>query len=76
LVKPECSVGQNCHGIHGLVVVTVDVLTDGTAGDVVPKSGVQRLVGDAMKAAKQCLFKPGRLNGNPTSMSFDVKYQF
>jgi hypothetical protein len=31
LVKPDCSAGQSCHNLHGLVVLNVDVLTDGTA---------------------------------------------
>ena len=76
LVKPDCGVGQNCHGIHGLVVLTVDVLTDGRVGDVTPKSGDQRLLDDAVKAAKQCRFEPGTFDGKPTSMNFDLKYQF
>ena len=56
--------------------MAVDVLTDGTVGDVTPKSGDQRLLDDAMKAAKQCRFEPGTFDGKPTSMNFDLKYQF
>lgn len=76
LVKPDCSVGKSCHGIHGLVIVTVDVLTDGTVGDSTVKRGDPRLADDALKSAKQCRFQPGTFNGKPTSMNFDVKYQF
>jgi len=76
VAKPDCGVGQSCHGIHGLVIVTVDVQTDGSVGDVTTKSGDQRLVDVAVKAAKQCRFKPGTFNGKPTSMNFDLKYQF
>jgi len=76
LVKPDCSVGKSCHGMHGVVIVTVDVLTDGTVGDTTLKSGDPRLADDAIKAAKQCLFEPGTFNGKPTSMNFDVRYQF
>jgi TonB family protein len=59
-----------------LVVVTVDVLTDGTVGDATVKGGDQRLADDALRAAKQCRFQPGTFSGKPTSMNFDVKYQF
>ena len=76
LVKPDCSVGKRCHGIHGVVVVTVDVLTDGTVGDTTLKSGDARLADDALKAAKKCRFQPGKFSGKATSMNFDVKYQF
>jgi len=34
MVKPDCSTGQSCHGVHGEVVVVVTVLEDGTAGEV------------------------------------------
>jgi TonB family protein len=76
MVKPDCGVGQSCNGIHGDVVVVVDVLTDGTVGDVTVRSGDPRLFDDATKAAKQCTFQPGTLLGKPTSMNFDLKYQF
>jgi TonB family protein len=76
LVKPDCSVGKDCHGIHGVVIVTVDVLTDGTVGEANIKNGDSRLAGDALKSAKQCRFQPGTFNGKPTSMDFDVKYEF
>ncbi len=76
LVKPDCNVGKSCHGIHGTVIVTVDVLTDGTVGDADVKSGDPRLTDAALQAAKQCRFQPGKFNGKPTSMNFDVKYEF
>ena len=76
MFKPDCGAGQSCHGIHGLVVVTVDVLTDGTVGDATVKKGDPRLVDDALKAAKQCRFQPGTFAGKPTSMNFDVQYKF
>ena len=76
IVKPDCGVGQSCHGIHGDVVVVVDVLADGTVGDITVRSGDPRLFDDATKAAKQCTFEPGKLLGKPTSMNFDLKYQF
>lgn len=76
VAKPDCSVGQNCHGIHGEVVVIVDVLTDGTVGDTRVDKGDPRLADAALKAAKLCRFQPGTLLGKPTSMNFDLKYQF
>lgn len=76
LVKPDCGVGQSCHGIHGVVVVVVYVLTDGTVGDATLKSGDPRLADDALKAAKQCRFDPGTLMGKPTSMNYELKYEF
>jgi hypothetical protein len=54
----------------------VDVLTDGTVGDATVKSGDPRLADDALKAAKQCRFDPGTLLGKPTSMNYDLKYEF
>lgn len=76
LAKPDCNVGQACHGIHGDVVVVVTVLEDGTAGQVTPRSGDPRLFDDATKAAKQCRFQPGTIHGSPASMNFDLKYDF
>jgi len=75
-VKPDCGVGKSCHGVHGIVIVTVEVLTDGTVGDANVQSGDPQLVEDALKAAKQCRFQPGTFKGKPTSMDFDLKYQF
>jgi TonB family protein len=76
IVKPDCSVGQSCHGIHGEVVVIVDVLTDGTVGNATVDKGDPRLADAALNAAKLCRFRPGTLLGKPTSMNFDLKYQF
>jgi hypothetical protein len=76
LFKPDCSSGNRCYGIHGLVEVTVDVLTDGTVGDVTVKGGDPRLTDEAVRAGKLCRFKPGTLLGKPTSMNYDLKYQF
>jgi TonB family protein len=76
LAKPDCSVGKSCHGVHGVVVVTVDVLTDGTVGEAKIKSGDNQLVEDALKAAKQCRFTPGTFKGKPTSMNYDLDYKF
>jgi hypothetical protein len=42
LVEPHCAVEKSCHGIHGIVVITVNVLTDGTVGDADVKSGDPR----------------------------------
>ena len=75
-VKPDCGVGKSCHGVHGVVIVTVTVLTDGTVGDTNVQSGDPRVVADAEDAAKQCKFQPGTFNGKPTSMNFDLKYKF
>jgi TonB family protein len=78
LVKPDCSAGRSCHGIHGPVRLTVYVLSDGPAGDVDLKDagGDARLTEAAIAAAKKCRFKPGTFNGKPTSMNFDLTYKF
>jgi len=76
MVKPDCRVGQSCHGIHGDVFVVVDVLADGNAGDVSVRSGDPRLFDDAIKAARQCIFEPGVLLGNSTRMTLVLKYRF
>jgi len=61
-----------------LVVLNVDVLTDGTAGEVeaAEPGADERLVDAATAAAKKCRFKPGTFNGKPTSMNFVLKYKF
>jgi TonB family protein len=78
LLKPDCSAEQSCHGIHGAVAVTVDVLTDGTAGDVdvTDSGGDERLKEAAIAAAKKCRFKPGTFKGKPTTMSYGLTYKF
>jgi TonB-like protein len=76
MVKPDCSLGQSCHGKHGEVFVVVDVLSDGKAGDISVRSGDPQLFDDAIKAARQCLFEPGILLGKPTRMTYVLKYQF
>ncbi len=76
MVTPDCNEGQTCHGIHGEVVVVLDVLADGTAGDISVRSGDPRLFDDAKKAAKQCTFAPGTFLGKPTSMNLNLKFEF
>ena len=76
LVKPDCSMNRPCHGIHGDVWVAVNVLADGTIGEVTVRSGDPRLFDAATRAAKQCTFQPGTILGNTTSMNFDLKYEF
>jgi Gram-negative bacterial TonB protein C-terminal len=76
MVKPDCDVGQSCNGIHGDVVVIVDVLADGTIGDVTARSGDPRLFDVAIEAASCCTFQPGTFLGKPTSMNLDLKYRF
>jgi TonB family protein len=76
LVKPDCSAGRDCHGLHGSVELTVNVLTDGTVGDVKVTSGDPRLTEAAVKAAKLSRFEPGTFAGEPTSMNYDLKYKF
>ena len=76
LVKPDCSKGNACHGLHGEVVVTVTVLTDGTVGETDPKGANQVLRDAAESAAKQCRFETGTFNGKPTSMNYDLRYKF
>jgi Gram-negative bacterial TonB protein C-terminal len=75
LVKPDCSKGKSCHGIHGLVIVTVDVLTDGRVGETTFKTGDDRLREVTLKAAKECRFAPGTFNGKPPAMNFDIQCQ-
>lgn len=76
IAKPDCNTGHDCHGVHGLVELTIDVLTDGTVGDVTVVTGEPRLTEEAVKAAKLCRFEPGTLLGKPTSMNYNLKYKF
>lgn len=76
IVKPDCSIGRSCHGVQGDAIVIINVLADGTVGEVYVNSGDPRLFEDAIKAAKQCVFQAGTLLGKPTSMNFNLKYEF
>jgi hypothetical protein len=76
LVKPDCSKGNACHGIHGEVVVTVNVLIEGSVGETDLKGTDQVLMDAAENAAKQCRFTPVTFNGKPTSMNYDLRYKF
>jgi TonB family protein len=77
LAKPDCGAGQTCHGIHGVVTLDVQVLTDGTVGDVdvMDEGADQRLKEAAIAAAQKCRFKPGTFKGKPTSMSYGLTYK-
>jgi periplasmic protein TonB len=66
-------------GVQGSVVLTAEVLTDGTVGEVTVKQSLDTKYGldeQAVKAMKQWLFKPGTKGGKPVPVRVDVEMTF
>jgi protein TonB len=66
-------------GIQGRVVMDVVVQDDGTVGDVKVTQSLDTVYGldaEAVKAAKQWLFKPGTKNGKPVPVKVELEMTF
>jgi protein TonB len=65
-------------GEEGTVVLSVEVLANGTAGNisVITSSGYRRLDNAALKAARQTVFTPARRLGNAVSAITELSYSF
>ena len=73
----DCSAGKTCHGLTGAVYVVIQVLVDGSVGDVTVKSSSDPRLNDAaIDAAKRYTFQPGIRNGKPAVMTYDVHFRF
>ena len=65
-VKPQYTPAALSAGIQGDVELSVVVLTDGTAGEVLVTKSLDSKLGldeEAVKAANQWLFEPGKKDG-------------
>ena len=65
-------------GYEGLVILTAEIFTNGTVGDLKIKesSGYALLDKSALDAVKSWKFEPGRKIGKPTTMWVDVPIKF
>ena len=79
-VPPEYTPDGRVAGIEGRVLLSADVLADGTVGEVQVIRPLDRnhygLDSEAIKAMKQWLFKPAMKNGEPVSMVIYVDMGF
>ena len=79
-VKPEYTPEGRAAGIEGRVLLSAEVLTDGTVGDVKVVRPLDEnrygLDEEAVKAMKQWMFKPAMKNGEPIRMVIHVDMGF
>jgi TonB family protein len=75
--NPECSKEARKARIHGTVVLTVVVATDGLAHDIsVVRSVGYGLDEEAINAVKKWRFKPGQGSGKPAPIQMTVESAF
>ncbi len=78
-VKPQYPMGARRAGIEGSSQLKIQVLADGSVGEVqlVKSAGDSSLDDAAQKAVKQWKFKPGRTGGKavPVWMTLSVKFE-
>jgi protein TonB len=78
-VKPEYTEGAKKARIQGTVVVEAVVKTDGTVGDVKVTRLLDTEYGldeQAVKAARQWLFEPGKKDGQAVPVSVAIELTF
>jgi periplasmic protein TonB len=78
-VKAEYTKEAKDAGIQGTVGLSVEVLADGTVGDVTVTRSLDRKYGldnQAVKAVKQWTFEPGTVDGTPVSVRVDIDVTF
>lgn len=70
-VRPAYTAGALAAKVQGNVTLELEVLANGTVGNVKVLRSLDRVYGldiEAIKAAKQWLFIPGKLNGKPVDV--------
>jgi len=72
-VRPEYPADAD---VEGNVVLAATIGTDGTVVDVKPTSGDEKLIPNAITAAKQYKFKPFYLNGTALEMETTITISF
>ena len=77
-VKPTYTEGAMRRKVQGSVELSAVVLKDGTVGDdvVVTRSLDDELDEQAIKAAKQWLFKPGSKDGQSVNVQVNIELTF
>ena len=78
-VKPEYTPEAKRAHIEGNVIVDAVVLADGRVGNVTVARSLDSTFGldqEAVKAAKQWTFKPGRKNGKPVAVRVSIELMF
>ena len=78
-VKPRYTEEAKQARIQGMVTMDVVVLENGTAGDVSVTKSLDTEYGldnEAVKAAKQWLFEPGRKDGKAVAVVVTVEMSF
>jgi len=62
--------------VKGVVVLAATIGTDGTVQDVKPISGDEKLIPNAVSAAKQYKYKPYYLGGEPLQVETTITIPF
>ena len=77
-VKPTYTEGAMRRKVQGTVELSAIVLKDGTVGEdiVVTRSLDEELDQQAVKAAKQWLFKPGTREDQPVNVQVNIELTF
>jgi TonB family protein len=78
-VKPAYTAEAIRNHIQGIVLLAAVVLTDGTVGDVTVLRSLDTtfgLDGQAVLAAKQWIFTPGRKDGVPVAVRVTIEMTF
>ena len=78
-VKPDYTDEAKAARIQGTVTLKVVVKDDGTVGDVQVTQSLDTQFGldaEAVKAAKQWLFKPGMKAGKPVAVQISIELTF
>jgi TonB family protein len=78
-VRPEYTQAAKDARIQGNVVLECVVLADGTIGGVSVTRSLDNVFGldqEAVKAAKQWLFKPGTKDGKPVAVRVSIELTF
>jgi protein TonB len=78
-VKAEYTKEAKDARIEGTVGLSVEVLADGTVGDVTVTRSLDRKYGldnQAVKAVKQWTFEPGTVDGTPVPVRVDIDVTF
>ena len=78
-VNPQYTPEARDARIEGTVTLECVVLADGTVGDVTVTRSLDSVLGldrEAVKAAKEWIFKPGTKDGNPVAVRVVVQMTF
>ena len=78
-VKPDYTAEAKAAGIQGTVTLKVVVKDDGTVGDIQVTQSLDTKYGldeQAIKAAKQWVFKPGMKDGKPVAVQIHIELTF